>query len=66
MIHYLQDIKFSGRFASPDNMGTVSVSDVLYNYENNIISDCTLQKKNAYMQFEPLRRYIESVKSENV
>lgn len=64
--HYLQDLNFSGRYANLENLLSVTVEDVLYNYDNRIIADCTEHKKHAKNQFRALRQFLKLEDRETV
>ena len=64
--HYLQDLNFSGRYANLSNLQSVTVEDVLYNYDNQIITDCTEHKKHAKNQFRTLRQFLQLKDGETV
>lgn len=57
--HYLQDLKFGGKYADLKNMTGVNVDDLFYNYENHIITDCKEHKKYAKNQFRALQQYLQ-------
>lgn len=56
--HYLQDLRFSGNYADLKNMTSVTVEDVLYNYDNRIVTDCEDHKRYARNQFAALQRFL--------
>ena len=57
--HYLQDLAFAGNYADLQNMTSVTVEDVLHNYDNRIVTDCTGHKQYARNQFAALRRFLD-------
>lgn len=62
--HYLQDLGFSGNCAGLENMTSVTVEDILYNYDNRILTDCRMHHRYAGNQFAALRQYLEQTKPE--
>lgn len=62
--HYLQDLGFSGNCAGLENMTSVTVEDILYNYDNRILTDCRMHHRYAGNQFAALRKYLEQTKPE--
>lgn len=65
--HYLQDLSFAGKYADLENMTSVTVDDVLFNYENRILTDCGEHKRYARNQFAALKACLnpkEPVKTE--
>ncbi len=59
-VNYLADLNFSGRYAHKDNLSELTVNDVLYNYDNNIICDVTQHRKHAKNQFYALDKFLNS------
>lgn len=58
-IHYLQDLCFLGTYATIDSLAEMQVSDILQNYENGYVCDCTAHHEHAGNQFWALREYLE-------
>lgn len=56
--HYLEDLGFCGKTATGGNISVLTNGDVMYNYENSVISDCEAHIENAHLQFAPLRAFI--------
>lgn len=63
--HYLQDLGFSGRYGDLKNMVSLKVEDLLFNYDQRIIVDCSDHKNHAAGQFQALWRFLELDKQEN-
>ena len=57
--HYLEDMNFQGNYATLSQIPDTTVADVLYNYEQKIITDCTQHKKYAQNQFRALREFLD-------
>ncbi len=57
--HYLQDLQFSGNYSDLKSLPKTSCTDVLYNFEKNIVTDCQEHKQYAENQFLALREYLE-------
>lgn len=60
MIHYLEDIGFTGKIGKPNSLKDITVEDVLFNLKHNIVAQCEQHKDLAYLQFEGLRMYLEN------
>ncbi len=58
--NYLNDMGFNGRYATFSTLVDTTCEDVLYNYKNRIITDCTLHQKYAKNQFRALRTFLDS------
>lgn len=58
--HYLSDLSFSGRFAELKDLPNTSVEDVLFNYQNRIITNCEAHRQYADNQFRGFRNYLSS------
>lgn len=56
--NYLADLRFQGKYATLDQLPSLKVEDVIYNYENRIITDCSEHKKYAGNQFCGLKEYL--------
>lgn len=56
--NYLADLQFQGKYATFDQLPSLKVEDVIYNYENRIITDCSEHKKYAENQFWGLKEYL--------
>lgn len=56
--HYLQDLRFSGKYTDLISLPKTSCADVLYNFEKNIVTDCQEHKHFAENQFLALREYL--------
>ena len=56
--HYLRDLGFAGKYADLENMTSVTVEDILFNYDNRIITDCAAHKLHARNQFWALRSFL--------
>ena len=59
--NYLHDLGFHGNYATLSTLAKTTCDDVFYNYENHIITDCSLHKKYASNQFRALRTLIDSL-----
>ena len=57
--NYLHDLKFEGKYATIATLTETTVEDVMYNYEKQIITDCTLHRKYAKNQFYALRNFLD-------
>ena len=57
--NYLNDLDFRGRSATFATLTQTTCEDILYNYENKIVTDCELHKKYAENQFRGLRMVLE-------
>ena len=57
--HYLEDVGFQGRYATLEELPDTTLEDVLHNYDNRIITDCTQHKKYAKNQYRALREYLD-------
>lgn len=64
--HYLQDLGFAGRYADLRNLTSVTVEDVLYNYDHRIVTDCADHKKYAKNQFRALAQFLGQKERETV
>lgn len=56
--NYLADLQFKGKYAILDQLPSLKVEDIVYNYENRIITDCSEHKKYAENQFWGLKEYL--------
>ena len=56
--HYLADLSFPGKSAALEELPSVTLEDVLYNYQNNIIADYTDHHRYAVNQFSGLESYL--------
>lgn len=65
-VHYLQDLGFSGNYADLKNMTSLTVEDLLYNYDHRIVTDCTAHKKHAADQFRALQRFLGLKEREDI
>jgi len=61
--HYLADLSFPGKSAALEELPSVTLEDVLYNYQNNIIADCTDHHRYAVNQFSGLESYLNEKES---
>lgn len=61
--HYLADLSFPGKSATLEKLPSVTLEDVLYNYESNIIADCTDHHRYAVNQFSGLESYLNEKES---
>ena len=59
--NYLNDVEFHGKYASLEGVLDASCDDVMYNFENRTVADCTMHKKYAANQFAALDKYLESI-----
>lgn len=57
--NYLYDLNFSGRYVNLNDITTLTLDDILFNYNNHIITDCTNHKRYAVNQFWGLRTYLD-------
>lgn len=57
--NYLYDLEFCGNYAKLNDIGSLKLDDVLFNYKNRIITECSNHKKYAVNQFWGLRKYLE-------
>lgn len=56
--NYLADLQFAGKYATLVELPFLSLSDLIYNYENKIITDCSEHKIYAENQFWGLKKYL--------
>lgn len=56
--HYLADLKFPGKQATLDDLPTFTLDDLIYNYKNKIVVDCSKHKQYAINQFWGLDKYL--------
>lgn len=56
--NYLADLQFAGKYATLDRLPSMMLGDVIYNYENKIITNCSEHKKYAENQFWGLKEYL--------
>lgn len=59
--HYLLDLNFSGKYANLESLPNILLEDILYNYENQVIVDCTEHKKYAENQFKALKLHLKNI-----
>lgn len=57
--HYLADLSFPGKSAALEELPSVTLDDVLYNYRNQIVADCADHHRYAVNQFRVLEEYLE-------
>ena len=57
------DFSFPGKSATLEELPSVTLEDVLYNYQNNIIADCTDHHRYAVNQFSGLESYLNEKES---
>lgn len=57
--HYLSDLQFGGKYATLKELPALSLDDLIYNYKNHIIVDCSEHIKYAENQFWGLRQYLK-------
>lgn len=55
MQHYLQDLHFTGHWASLETLKDYTVEDV----KKSAVCDCSAHKQYAHIQFEALKRYLD-------
>lgn len=55
MQHYLQDLHFTGHWASLETLKDYTVEDV----KKSTVCDCSAHKQYAHIQFEALKRYLD-------
>ena len=60
MQNYLLDTGFKGRSILLDDIEHCTLDDVIYNYQEKTICDCTWHKNNAWRHFDPLLRYLKA------
>ncbi|MBR6518552.1 MAG: polysaccharide pyruvyl transferase family protein [Oscillospiraceae bacterium] len=60
-LNYMRDLQFVGKYATFDNICSLTSEDILYNYRNNVITDCSEHKKYAENQFRALREYMDKL-----
>lgn len=56
--NYLVDLQFAGKYTTLDRLPSMMLGDVIYNYENKIITDCSEHKKYAENQFWGVKEYL--------
>ena len=59
--NYLYDLNFSGRYVKLNGIANLKLDDILFNYKNRIITDCTKHKQYAVNQFWGLRKYLSEL-----
>lgn len=57
--NYLDDLCFEGKSAKLQQLTRVTCDDVLYNYKNQIITECSLHKQYASNQFRALHDFLD-------
>lgn len=57
--HYLADLSFPGKSAALEELPSVTLEDLLYNYQHHIIADCADHQRFAGNQFRGLESYLE-------
>lgn len=57
--NYLYDLDFGGKYVKLNDIVNLKLDDVLFNYKNKIITDCSDHKKYAVNQFWGLRKYLD-------
>lgn len=60
--HYLADCGFTGRTAALQDLPSTTLEDLLFNYREHILTDCTAHHTYAVHQFRALRHYLEQGK----
>lgn len=61
--NYLADLQFNGKSARLNELSNLTVEDLIYNYDNNIIANCSEHKKYAKNQFWGLSKYLNDYKN---
>ncbi len=61
--HYLADLSFSGKSATLAELPSVTLEDLLYNYEHQIVVDCADHHRYAVNQFSGLEHYLNEKES---
>lgn len=56
--HYLSDCGFAGRSASLQDLPSATLEDLLFNYREHILTDCTAHQAYAINQFRGLRNFL--------
>ena len=56
--NYPADLQFEGKYVALDELPSLTPEDVIYNYENRIITECSEHKKYAGNQFWGLKEYL--------
>lgn len=59
--HYLSDLHFAGKSAKLEDLPTLTCDDIVYNYKNQIITDCRDHKEYSKNQFCGLQQYLDSI-----
>ena len=54
-------MNFSGRYVKLNGIANLKLDDILFNYKNRIITDCTKHKQYAVNQFWGLRKYLSEL-----
>ena len=57
--HYLLDCGFPGRSAALQDLPSATLDDLLFNYREHILADCTAHQTFAINQFRGLRNFLE-------
>lgn len=57
--NYLYDLDFCGKYVKLNDMANLKLQDILFNYKNKIITECSDHKKHAVNQFWGLRKYLD-------
>lgn len=56
--NYLLDLQFQGKYARLEDLPQITVDDLIYNYEHQILVDCSAHKYYAANQFWGLRQFL--------
>ena len=56
--HYLSDLAFSGNQVNLNDLPTLTLDDLIYNYKHKIVVDCSKHKQYAINQFWGLNKYL--------
>ena len=59
--NYLYDLEFCGKYTRLNDIVTLELDDILFNYKNRIITECSDHKKYAINQFWGLRKYLDEL-----
>ena len=61
--HYLADLSFPGKSTTLAELPSVTLEDLLYNYEHHIVADCADHHRYAVNQFSGLESYLNEKES---
>lgn len=62
--HYLEDLRFPGRWAAPADIPRLTPADVLENYDRRVICDCAAHRQHAGNQLRALRTFVDAHKGQ--